>query len=923
MSFESVFKNWLVTQDGDQKEGMDTGAAPQPATDDPAGDPGAEEEMPEIQQEAWREEDVKGMPVLQRMDSPPLSPPPPLQITISLKDSPPASRFSNSSDTGKAAYKSKSGSEKKDKAEGTKDVKEKPTEERGVEEKKHSQCHSRSALLELTDLSHSTSPTAPRCLEVDLAESIDQPSQESKDKSPNHCAMSKHSPRARRGKAQTQMLSPERDCPMEPDSTSECLVKWHRPRLGSDATVTEVSPRCEVSPHSAVCIAAATPGNSCSELGLAECDSTSMFLSSPSAISPASQGDEERGCPVLTDHEDGASPAHFVCQCRSLPPPTDLVVHRDHVPTNAPSPRKPLGSTHLMASGTISEKCATKSWPPLVIHRSSLDDDAAPNLEKMVPSLDPGTEPAEQELLRENISPPILTHSEQEAVEKQFQSSDSQSKVCASEVPPPLVKYETKPSNKTEYISVDTKVLDSPPVLSLPEEAEKTDKDSAEFNKSAEKYDTVKHCSKEGRTSGAEKVSKPSLKCDLAKPNRTSEGKCKRSDLAKTSKTHGKKSDLDKPNKAHDLAKPNKRHGEGCDFKASKTRLKVTDSAKPYKKQAETSDFPKPNKKHTEAGVCDFAKNIDWQSAVVETVESPPGLTKQEGESKRGIILKIRTKSVAPKVEPAPEKPEPAQEPNPNPTRIERKRHTIDSPEMVSRLRKRQKSGETEKPAVPEAGEEMIDGKHSKDCDSKTKRQKAGKAGGCQCCNRVSPKYRRPRRNTVQLGEDLKAHTAHLPDADRKFVSAAIDLSRLQSQAHDLVYTLFPRLQPQLSNVAPESARFAKIIDDIIAELEGCDSDKSALDPEDLCQRMKTLTLNAMQRNELVPVFSPHVTLCRSPYHSLEEFQGKVCALLQLLLPDLPVSLSNSLSKTSNELEVVMTRVVMANKVKVARKCSF
>ena len=682
------------------------------------------------------------------------------------------------------------------------------------EGRNHHQCHTKSALTELTDLSQSTSPTAPRAFEVDLTESADHHSQDIKDKSPHHCAGSKHFLGVEHSKSKSPVLSPGQDFPMEPDSTSEFVVgsaKWQRKRKEHEAGRWEVSPQSDVSPRSTG--GATTPGSGSGEVtvrveeNLAECDSTSMFMTSPSAISPASQGDiEERVCPVLTDHEDGASPAHCVCRCQSLPPPSDLMP-RDHVPITTTSTSPPaLTSPHLTivtTNGTISNKSVSKSWCPLVSHKNSVDDDTAPDLEKVAPSLD--LEAGSLVSLSENESPPVLTLPEQEARGKQFgfehpQQEDSFAGMNQQEALPSLIKYgpEIVQSSKEDMASPDAKDSEGPPLLSLP---------------------------------GQEAI-------------------------------------------------------------------------------------VKPNKKQVD--VCDFAKNIDWQTAVAETVESPPSLTKYDGESKPGIIIKIRTKAMTQRQELNPEPKPPAAAPL-----VKRKRHTIDSPEMISRLRKRHKSGEVEKTATPGHAERSKSQSHSEDCDARGRRQRAGKGNACHCCNRLSPRYKRMRRNTVQLGDNLKSYTKHLSPSDRKFVLTSMKLFRLQTCTHDLLCSLFPRLASQLSQVAPESGHFSKTIDDMIALLERSDLEETVRDCEDVCELLEKLTLEGRGQDECVPVFSPQVMLCSSPQHTLEEFQDKVCMLLQLLLPDLTVSLSNSLSQTSEELEVVLKKIIMANKGKVARKCQF
>ena len=169
----------------------------------------------------------------------------------------------------------------------------------------------------------------------------------------------------------------------------------------------------------------------------------------------------------------------------------------------------------------------------------------------------------------------------------------------------------------------------------------------------------------------------------------------------------------------------------------------------------------------------------------------------------------------------------------------------------------------------------------------------------------------------------MKAYAEHLSPSVHKFVLATTKLSRLQTQTHALVSTLFPRLAPQLSHVSPESRHFVKTVDDIIALLERSASEEAVIDCEDMCRWLERLTLGGRGGGECVPVFSPQVVLCSAPQHSLEQFQDKVCTLLQLLLPDLTVSLANTISQASDELELVLKRIVLANssEVKAARKC--
>ena len=754
----------------------------------------SDHDMPVIQQEVWREEDIDDMPVLQKMVDLPSRPagrklrsppPPPLQITLSLTNTPVkhsrclkvVSRKGKDIDKGsqtggnescgsqhhsrKKSHKHKKLSKPLNASEKCSNIRQacdKTSEESDLKQKNSHQCHAKSALTELIDLNHSTSPSVARSIEGD------------------------------------PVVSFEHDTPMEPDSTSEFgLVRWRHARKESEISRGEVSPFGEVSPHSAGCAGPATPSSQeCTmrvEENLAECDSTSMFIASPSAISPASHGEiEERVCPVLADRED-RSPAHCVCRCRSLPPPPDLVT-RDHTHS---------GTVTIESHHAVTPAAARPPLPRIrtrLVRSHSVDDEPAPNLEKVAPCLELMAAPGDV-LQGENESPPVLTLPEEEIRGQQFRIEHSDSADIPPEEnqqeAPPLVKYgpESTPRSSRSNSSCDDGDK-SPPVLTL---------------------------------------------------------------------------------------------------------LGQETSSKPRKKSVE---------------LVDFTNNIDWHTAVVETVMGPPTV-EQDGEKKPGIVIKIRTKAVVPSVKGAPKEKAVA-----SVSRIQRKRHNVDNSEVISRLRKRHKPEEVSK--LAEVTQRDLSQGYC--VDSKTSERSvqtdsaSSKTFSCFYQPHPASQAKKQRRNEVQVGKDLKAHT-HLSLADHSVVQTFMELSRLQCLTHVLVNGLFPRLQPQLSITTPESLRFTRIIDDIIFSLEQSESELRFKECEDLNEMFEKLTLSG---DVCLPVYSPRIVLCRSPQHLLHDFREKVCRMLQLLLPNLIVSITNTISHSSHQLENILRKIIAANKTKAAKK---
>ncbi|KAL8618620.1 hypothetical protein ACOMHN_015730 [Nucella lapillus] len=822
MSFETVFEEWLQKQEGGGSGEGREGPRRQHGGGGGGGGSDVEDaEMPVIQREVWREEDIEDMPVLQKMvDLPPGhqdrklgSPPPPaLQITLSLTETYKRNRKSKNGSKNRAQDPSlNAAGGKEDDYDGysssqhTPEIEKKAVvsriqagqsnvdilqhnfqqdggqESTSLKEKTLLPCQAKSALTELTQLSQVNSPMLARGSEVDA------------------------------------VRSPECDLPMEPDSTSEFLTACNRllrARKGSKASQGEVSPWRVVSPGArfAGLRTLNNPGSNSDVLvrieeNAAECDSTSMFMNSPSAISPASQGEiEERVCPVLADHEDGASPSHFVCRCRSLPPPADLM-NKDGTLSTPSQPT--VGMPH-------SVRCQGKSkpWTPLVSRACSLDDDPAPDLEKVAPSLDLMATPRDSSQ-SDHDSPPVLTLPEQEAQLKRLNIEHSQEKDVPVEVnqqeAPPLIRYGPEPPPQASPQDLPpscTKYRDSPPWLS-----------SNDFH---------------------------------------SQEKCRDNDSPPVLSSHKQ---------------------EGV--------------SKPIKSKRRTA-------------VCDFTSNIDWETAVVETVENPPSLTKYDGEFKPGIVIKIRTKGRTATTQSA--QPAAKPEPVPQTVAIKRKQHTVDNTETLSRLRKRSKSGDVDKSAASAVDQEQ------QACSAGSKavntQHKVNGESGHSRVNHTKPKEKKLRHNVVQLGGDLKVWTHGLSVKDSRFAQCSVELSRLQTLTHELVGVLFPRLQPQLIDLAPESGAFVSIIDEIILSLERSTSEETVLDCDSLHSTFQKLSLNG---GACVPVFSPQVVLCSSPGHVLEDLRSKACCLLQLLLPDLTASLTQSLSHSSEKLEMFLRKVILAN----------
>lgn len=788
-----------------------------------------EDEMPQIQREVWSDEEVKGMPVLQRMDG--LSPggsrkvqspaPPALPLSapevrlnkkersvrlnnivegeIVMKDSLPCSKLSSE--------KYESDSQKLN------DV---------------------GPCKKSVDLS----------MEANFIDSVKQPTQESSDRI---LVFEKKNSEIDR----MSVLCLSHDTPMEPDSTSEFLLCAARQRKEREIIIrNEISPCSEVSPRSTACIGhGSTLGvNNGSinsgevtvrlEESQAECDSTCMFLTSSSAISPASQSEiEERVCPVLTDHEDGASPAHNcihvqMCRYRTLPTPSDLVT-REHVQILSPVSTS-ADKDHTKDNKKISSK-SQPEWNPLVRATNNQNEEC-----------------------KESTCVP--THTQP---------------VCESQIDP--CKSENKLSESAPKID---KV---PPNCNLKAESKRNSSLSAGINVPhvedflGEKY--------EGK------------KCSMEVESIKSNGDVPKATEPVTASTLTVQSIESK----HSSSK----NSDCCSSLGISEKL---DGVSPLK----ISNGKSVSSRKQHSPVCDFSPidNIDWRSAVAETVESPKSLSTHNGESKPGIILKIRTKSIIPKSSVAQmiEHTSMASaqstsvalsenlavtETTVNRASFDRKRHTVDSPEIVSRLRKREKI-----PKVQQNQPEPV---------QKSQQQQSRDSKGKK---RPTSQIKRKRRHTVQLG-NLASNVEHLPAFDRQFAKASIRLYQLQKHTHDLLSSLSPHLHSKLSSIMPDSSAFLSMIDDTIAALELSEPDNLVMDLEGICTSFESLKLESAMA---VPVYLPRVTLCRSPQHAAEEFQDKVCCLLQLMLPSVSMSFRESLCKGDDDLVAFIQWIQQANK---------
>ena len=778
MSFESVFEKWLTSKDTEEEEEAEVGTERLLTDSDPAVDVAVDEIMPELQTELWHKGTADSTPLLQKVEGLSAVQDSGKQLSSSL--SPLHTSFSHKEthDDGRLCHNSLDSLPGKEKsntvvAQDGDDIEKLRLNGIHVNEESNEtvncqQCPAQLPLTELASLAqlgHNASPIMPKGSDID------------------------------------PVLSPEMELPMEPDSTSEVVtasLKYGEPNQKGDTSLREVSPRVVASPCRTGC---GGDGLQChrnrgmmahAEESQAECDSTSLLLASPSAISPASQGEiEERVCPVLTDREDGASPAHCVCQCRALHPRPGLIT-REQTPVASTGSPHTVTSHHLTTGSDSgpSTRPSSKSKPP-----DHTDCVTTPDQEMLdpIPRSCVKVESAGESLQCEGKTPAIVF--------SKVHVSGNQSKTES------VLRNRSPKVNKDSHIGTN-----SSSALLLPGEDE----------------EAVRHL----------------------------------------------------------------RHR----VKSGPARLALSSQ--------ETS--PKVSRKQAE--VCDFARNIDWDSAVAETVESPSSMVECDGESKPGIILKIRTKAAVQCREPISHLRPPKRS-----VTLKRKGHSVDNSDMLSRLRKRQKPGEMQRSEDGDNSKQSVSQKCTETCQHT---QKASTESSCSCSNNSVPRNTRRRRNTVQLGGDLKAYTEYLSSSDRMFVESATKLSRLQTQTYNLMCTLFPLLRLQLSTMTPESQQFTKVIDDIIRFLEQSDSEEAVQEWEDLCESLGKLTLGG---DGAVPVFSPQVVLCSSPQHFLQEFQDKVCTLLQLLLPDVTVSFSDTLSQTSDQLEAVLKRIEAANE-KAARK---
>ncbi|KAL8570677.1 hypothetical protein ACOMHN_039112 [Nucella lapillus] len=764
MSFEGVFEKWLKSQ-GQEGAGDKTGGA---AQHQQTLDPDVETQSGDRESHTHQDtcaKNSKRMPVSfcskqtgGKRNSPS---PPPVQISVGDDEVGKKRRCNKVKPPyRKDGIHASHGDSKKTVASMI-DSKGRKLRNMPVEGQDHQQCHTCSPLTDLTDITPTT--TSPSS-SADLSR-LGHP-----------------------------ILSPEHDVPMEPDSTSECLTSnksLSKSRRKSEVSMQKVCQGREGSPCKAGGAGETSAGVQPGavpvpvEESQAECDSTCMFLASPNAISPASQGEiEERVCPFLTDHEDGASPAHCVCQCRSLPPPTNLLP-RDHLPSittsaSPPSLASPHFTVRIISTKSDSSRSDVNLKATLVSSESHYESKITSDLENFVTKLELKRKKKDEKQEKESV---VVAKKE---FGKQYLSecADTEGAInaCASEV-------KTYPAASQTQVDLSEVSVN------------KTEAFRQEQTKS-------------GELSG-------SVKC-----------------------------------------------------------------------------APQQNE------VCDFAKHIDWDTAVAETFESSTSIRGFDGESKPGIILKIRAKAVVPCLERNLELKSVK-----TVSSGKRKAESKGSPEILSRLRKRQKS----EPSKPEQAncEQLSSGNY------KSKYVKSDAGSNCSCHNSSTTKKRR---NTVHVDGDLKSYTRHLSPADCKFVETSARLSRLQTLTYNLVCSLFPLLRQRLNHITPESQHFSNVLDDIIGTLERSDSEEVSKDCQHLGDQFERLRVTD---SEVVPVYSPCVVLCSQPWHALEEFQHKVCGLLQLLLPDLTVSLSDCCLRFPGQLEQMVERVLSANTARdrSVRKC--
>lgn len=643
------------------------------------------------------------------------------------------------------------------------------------------------------------------------------------------------------------VLSPERDL-VEPDSTSEILDVPNVRKSPKSRSKEELS-RVNLSvAHAKTKHGLGHSGEvtvRITDEGVGECDSTSMCLASPSAISPASQGEiEERMCPVMADNEDGGhhltewGTGHCICQCRSLTSPPDLPFLPSKKSRSSHSSKNSLTSRHLVRKNRL------------------LSCDSLPHLERM-PICTNQNESLDLEGTGNQIceSPPMLSLPELELqgegdlicspkLDPEIGQGSFMIKSEPAETPPLLVKYEVedKLHNQSKGLLEDFSYDESPPVLILPMKV---------YRKGTKGDSRRRHSSRRKRSSSARKkeaMSPPCLTKYEAKP----------SESGIVLKLRAKRT----------LSNP---RSPQPDLRSDMPQLLV-------EQKTLSTDQIHPSKEPESVS----------ESAVDE--KKPP-----KQEPKQEFLL----------------------EPKP----VARRRHTVDSPEFPVGLRKRKRDSEPEQGGgesrLHDPSKHQQDGlKEREDFGSRGKRQKAGLGGACSCCRNPSPKHKRRRRNTVHLGDPF----FDLSPVQRDFVLFSVKLSRLQTRTHSLVCTLFPRLAPDLQNIAPESQKFLEAIDDIIGSLQRSELEENNKDSADLSCLIETLSLADRNEEGEIPVYLPQVVVCQSPQHSLEEFQDKVCIMLQLLLPDITVSLSDNLFHTSEELELMLEKIIAANMLKPSKK---
>ena len=211
----------------------------------------------------------------------------------------------------------------------------------------------------------------------------------------------------------------------------------------------------------------------------------------------------------------------------------------------------------------------------------------------------------------------------------------------------------------------------------------------------------------------------------------------------------------------------------------------------------------------------------------------------------------------------------------------------------------------------------------------------------------------------------MEEYANNLPDSLRQFVIASWQLSALQTSIYNLTKELFPTFRKELMTMTPESQAFQQFLKDLFETMKQEEpaigvtlphtlnsNQNSSLylnsnNHTDILQsvsethlnsqdetlstlslrrsaRQSTCTLKDLMASDIMDQFSRlelnkkslHVSLNHIGPAHLQEFSVFCCQLLQLLLPDLSISLTNELAEDPSVLINFLDNVSASNKKK-------